>query len=313
MSEFVIFKHETLADVAKRLGVSTRTVSRRKAEAKEKGTLVIREQNQPELIPEPLVEPTADVKPKYAFNMSPNEISVFRIADVEVTPLTFRKNVNSSPFTYDMIAERIQNALNLDDIDFEDVFNAYHQEFKTDTFQIDDEGFTANRHGVTLKNGVLLNDDLTLKLLDAINSGDNRFIKFLRSLAKNPDRYIQEQLTKFLDHNDIEINKDGNVVAYKRVRDNFKDFYSGQYDNSVGKTISMKRKHVNSDASITCASGLHVCSKSYLKHYYTGKGVVVKCLVRPEDFVAIPHDYEHAKARVCKYRVVKVVEEAKKR
>jgi hypothetical protein len=101
------------------------------------------------------------------------------------------------------------------------------------------------------------------------------------------------------------ITDDGHILAYKKVSADYKDIYSGTFDNSVGQIVEMRRNLVNEDRTKTCSSGLHFCSMSYLSSYGTGPGsrvVIVK--VNPRDVVSVPMDYNFAKARCCRYEVV---------
>jgi len=95
------------------------------------------------------------------------------------------------------------------------------------------------------------------------------------------------------------------LLAYKVVRSNFMDKHSGRFDNSPGKTVEMPRAKVDDNDNNTCSSGLHACSKDYVKFFSNGssdKLVVVK--IAPEDVVSIPTDYNNTKLRCCKYLVV---------
>ncbi|UQJ95396.1 rIIB protein [Klebsiella phage CPRSB] len=88
------------------------------------------------------------------------------------------------------------------------------------------------------------------------------------------------------------------------MRDNYKDLATGKFDNSPGVTVSMPRNMVDEDKTRTCSTGLHVAAKSYLPHYGGGVGRVIQVKVDPADVVAIPVDYNNAKMRVCRYKVM---------
>lgn len=159
-------------------------------------------------------------------------------------------------------------------------------------------------------NGIDCNTSLTKRIVDGFyeNRDVNHLIKFFERVMQNPSVDSQKQLFDFLEHNDIKINDNGTFTAWKRVRGDFKDFYTGTMDNSVGKVVSMSRNRVNSDKNTTCSSGLHVCAKSYLNSYHGGQGVIIACEVDPKDVVSIPTDYNNAKMRVCQYRVIGTTE-----
>jgi hypothetical protein len=137
----------------------------------------------------------------------------------------------------------------------------------------------------------------------------DHLIKFANKLALNPSYRAVNELYDFLEATDIRINEDGYVVCFKKVNAKFTDVRTGTFDNSVGQTPSVPRNMVDEDSSNTCSYGLHVCSYAYLNSYPGEK--VIRVLVDPADFVAIPEDYYgkdmngmvKAKARVCKYYV----------
>ena len=150
----------------------------------------------------------------------------------------------------------------------------------------------------------------------ALNHGDvNHLIKFADRLAGNPSYRAVNELYEFLEATDININEDGYVECFKRVNGDSTDVYSRTFDNSVGKVVQVPRNMVDEDSERTCSYGLHVCSKAYLNSYSGSK--IIKVLVDPADFVAIPKDYYgtdennqvKAKARVCKYKVVEDITE----
>lgn len=133
------------------------------------------------------------------------------------------------------------------------------------------------------------------------------FAKFLKNLYQNPSYRSVRQLYGFLDANDLPITQNGTFLAYKKIRSDYKDIHSGTFDNSVGKTVEMPRFEVEDNPEVTCSSGLHVCSKSYLGcfgSYQPDLDRIVICEVNPADVVSVPTDYHNAKMRVCKYTVI---------
>jgi len=146
-------------------------------------------------------------------------------------------------------------------------------------------------------------------------SGIKQFIRFQRSLQNNTSARIISRLHDFIKCTSINIDENGNIIAYKAINDNLYDCYTGNtYLNSEGAVIEMARNKVDDDDSRTCSTGLHVCSIKYLKDgfYWNISKRLAIVKIKPEDFVSIPVDYDDAKARVCKYTVVKVcsIEEA---
>lgn len=133
----------------------------------------------------------------------------------------------------------------------------------------------------------------------------SNILKFAELMIQNPDKDVIRQLHPFLAHNDIEICKNGYVLTYKSIQDNMTDHRTGKFNNKVGRYVTMDRADVDSDPNRTCSHGLHVGSLSYINSMYS-RGVIVKCIVHPKDFVSIPTDYNGAKARVCRYKVTSI-------
>jgi hypothetical protein len=138
------------------------------------------------------------------------------------------------------------------------------------------------------------------------NRVDN-LVKFLDKLMDNPSHRAVNQLYGFLEANNHAITADGDFVAYKIVRADYRDLYSGRFDNSPGTTVSVPRNAVDEDPDRTCSSGLHVCGFYYLDHYGSvrnGTDRVVSVVINPKDVVAVPRDYNNAKMRVSSYTVL---------
>lgn len=151
----------------------------------------------------------------------------------------------------------------------------------------------------------LLNENL--ESLEAISN-------FLVKCDENPDYRVVTRIFDFMSHNDLRLDKDGDIMAYKVVRGDYKDKYTNTMDNSPGQVVSMKRNKVNPKDEETCSHGLHVAAKKYIPSYGSpslmqGGDKVVLCKVNPKNFVSIPTDYNSMKARVCEYLVVKDVTE----
>lgn len=151
----------------------------------------------------------------------------------------------------------------------------------------------------------LLNENL--EQLEALSS-------FLDKCDENPDYRVVSRIYDFIAHNDLRLDKEGYVLAYKVVKSNYLDKYTGTMDNSPGQLVQMKRNKVNPKDTETCSFGLHVAAKKYIPSYgspslYAGGDRVVLCRVNPKDFVSIPTDYNSMKARVCEYLVLKDVTE----
>lgn len=132
-------------------------------------------------------------------------------------------------------------------------------------------------------------------------------VNFTERLLRNPSQHSVDQLFGFLETNQHPITKDGFFIAYKSIREDWKDTHSGTMDNSPGQRLSMPREDVNPDPNQTCSHGLHVANWEYpTKHFIGARLIEVK--VDPEHVVAVPNDYNNAKMRVCEYIVMSQIE-----
>ena len=136
-------------------------------------------------------------------------------------------------------------------------------------------------------------------------------LAFFKKLQKNPSYRVVTQLYDFIDSamssGGFSITEDGNVIAYKKVREDYYDIYSRKIHNGIGKTIFVNRNEVNEDPEQVCAAGLHFAAFSYLEHYRSNSKDTDRILIveiDPADIVAIPTDYSNAKGRCCKYKVI---------
>lgn len=159
--------------------------------------------------------------------------------------------------------------------------------------------------------GIEIRSGLVNRIIDSMEKGEDFkfYLPFLENLLENPSEKAVQRLFDFLVANDIEITEDGHFYAWKVVRKDYLDCYSGTFDNSPGKVVSMPRTRVNDDDTQTCSRGLHVCAKSYIRHFGSSSDKVVKVKVHPRDVVSIPVDYGDAKMRTCRYEVISDVTE----
>ena len=127
---------------------------------------------------------------------------------------------------------------------------------------------------------------------------------FLTNLYENPSYKAIQQLYGWMSSNGITITYDGYLIAYKRVRDDYKSFFDSKTDNTLLSTPELPRNAVDDRSENTCSAGLHFCAQSYLPHYAGGQGRVLLLKIHPRDVVSIPTDYNFAKGRACKYFVM---------
>lgn len=157
-------------------------------------------------------------------------------------------------------------------------------------------------------------NEVTNKLVDRIlsmmDSGDNdfeRYALFLDKVLEQQSYQTRERIMDFVACGSVQLAEDGDVIAFKNVREDYFDKHSGTFRNMIGDTPQMPRSEVDDDHQHTCSKGLHVCSAKYLKSFWGTSGRTMLVHVDPRDFVAIPYDYEDSKARVCEYVVVEEV------
>lgn len=169
------------------------------------------------------------------------------------------------------------------------------------------------RDGRVVVNGVPAPEVLSNKIIRFSNEGlpFQPLLRFAENLQANPSFRAVNELFTFLEKNDHPLTENGNFIAYKRVRSTFKDIHSNTMDNSVGNVVEVNRNQVDEDSSRTCSHGLHVANWTYAHTQFAshdpGSDIMLEVEVNPADVVAIPADYNNAKMRVCKYKVLGVV------
>lgn len=161
----------------------------------------------------------------------------------------------------------------------------------------------ADRHGVYFKDEPL-NHTLSRKIMDMMRQGDEitPMLHFLDRLLYNSRQEAVFNLYEFLDRNSVQFTSDGYFIAFKKVRHNYKDCYSGKIDNSIGQSPEIEPWQVDPDRDNECSNGLHVCGRSYLPNFPGERVMIVQ--VDPAHVVAVPRDYNCSKMRLFKYKVV---------
>lgn len=154
--------------------------------------------------------------------------------------------------------------------------------------------------------GEAFNNALSRRMIDMYTEGFSidPMIKFMDNLMKNPSKRSVTQLYGFMEKNNMPITEDGYLLAYKKVKSDYTDLHTGNFDNSVGQIVEMERNTVDDNPDQTCSTGLHFCSESYLSGFGSATDPVMILKINPADVVSIPSDYNGAKGRCCKYEVV---------
>ena len=128
-------------------------------------------------------------------------------------------------------------------------------------------------------------------------------VRFFDKLMSNPSRRAVNELYSFLEHKAMPLTPDGNFLAYKAVKDDYTDWYSGTFNNKVGETLEMVRNNVCDDAQVGCSHGFHAGSLDYAESFGSG-GHLMVVEIDPQDVVSVPNDCDCQKLRTCKYKVV---------
>lgn len=188
--------------------------------------------------------------------------------------------------------------------------------------------------GEVTYNGRAISNDAVTHLLDLMEKGEphEHFGKFVARLMENPSRGVVRGLwpvlSKMGDQGDgCYLNEDGWIVAYKRVRGDLKDLYSGRvqypdpdvYDESVnsatpidagagatiqGYTISIPRNECDENVGASCSYGLHFGGMDYVRNFRrSDETVLLVVKVDPADVVSCPEDAW--KLRTSRMKVIK--------
>lgn len=179
------------------------------------------------------------------------------------------------------------------------------------------EGYVNCEHGNLSWDGIKMPNMFTGTILDMIKQGFpfEPMLNFLDNMSQNPSDHAIVELFDFMENKNMPITMDGCFLAYKAVGPNFKDLYSGTFDNSVGNVCSVPRNNVDDDRHNGCGKGLHVGAIDYAKSYGgididddsgdgDGGNQLVICKVNPRDVVSVPFDAKFQKLRTCRYEVV---------
>jgi len=156
------------------------------------------------------------------------------------------------------------------------------------------------------KDVVVDNKGLVERILDLQRQGlpFDGMACFIERLYGNVSSRTRRELLDFIERNGLTIDSEGYILAYKAVRSDYMDKYSGTIDNSPGRVISMDRSKVDDDFTRGCSSGLHAGALEYVHSYGHGNDRIVIVRIDPADVVSVPSDCSHQKLRTCRYQVV---------
>ena len=145
------------------------------------------------------------------------------------------------------------------------------------------------------------------KLVDLISEGAtniDRWFRFIEKLHDNPSYNCRQQAYNFIAHTGMPMTENGNLIGYKGVADDYKDKYSGKFDNSVGQVLRMSRTDVDDNPNNGCSAGFHVGSHNYADSWAGSDGRLMIVEYSPTDIVSVPDESGYDKLRVCEYKVI---------
>lgn len=165
-------------------------------------------------------------------------------------------------------------------------------------------------NGQVFWNGKALHNVLVDRIVEQtrMGLGAEHMLRFLENLMLNPSESSRKELYDFLANRSLPITEDGCFLAYKAVRDDFYDIYSGTVLNTVGSVISMERGEVDPNRDRQCSFGYHVGAIDYVRGYGNTYSKYLLVKVNPKDAVAVPLDHGAQKLRVCSYEVLAVLD-----
>jgi hypothetical protein len=170
------------------------------------------------------------------------------------------------------------------------------------------DGLVEIKNGQVTYEGEVVHGSISKRILEFMSKGlpFQPLVNFLNNLMENPSMQSQKELYDFLEHEHLPITEDGHFLAYKAVRNDYKDKYRGAFDNSIGQICQMQRAKVDDDRSRGCSDGLHAGALNYVAGYGSVENgdriVIVK--INPKDVVSVPSDCNCEKLRTCRYEVV---------
>ena len=181
------------------------------------------------------------------------------------------------------------------------------------------EGYVNCTDGSLTWDGIKMPSMFTHTILDMVKQGFpfEPMLNFLDNLSQNPSDHAVVELFDFMENKNMPITYDGCFLAYKAVKNDYKDIYSGTFDNTVGNICSVPRTKVDNNRDNGCGAGLHVGAIDYAKSYGgidtddldggkndDGGNRLMICKVNPRDVVSVPTDSKFQKLRCCRYEVV---------
>ena len=170
-------------------------------------------------------------------------------------------------------------------------------------------------NGIVYFNGKPVHNTLSERVLDFMREGlpFEHLLRFMENCDLNPSNRAKEELFDFLQNKLLPITSDGCFLAYKAVKGDFFDKYSGTICNKVGSVVEVPRNAVDDERANECSYGLHAGALEYAGNYGGAGDKMLIVKINPRDAVSVPKDCSYQKLRTCKYEVIsEFVNEMKK-
>jgi hypothetical protein len=182
------------------------------------------------------------------------------------------------------------------------------------------------RGGKVYLDGDEADEAITRQILRFVEDGHDfaPLVNFYERIQSNPSDNSRAQLYSWIGAQDdtVTITDAGTMIAYKGVESDGKGGFqstkvgtaivdgetiNGKIPNYVGAAVEMPRSTVADRPEVACSTGLHVGTFDYATQW-SRSGVTLKVEVDPADVVSVPNDAGGQKVRVCRYKVLDIVE-----
>ena len=175
-------------------------------------------------------------------------------------------------------------------------------------------------HGQIVFDNDPVDESIARHIVKCLKNDDKDWVglvNFLEKVNCNPEKHSRDQLFKWLDRKDFSITTEGDIIAYKGVRDLGNNEYqsthsgyaivdgeineSGPVKQTWGNVVEMPRSKVAHDPNAACSTGLHAGTADYAKGF---GNKVLTIVINPCDVVSVPNDSAE-KIRVNRYKILK--------
>lgn len=175
-----------------------------------------------------------------------------------------------------------------------------------DFVEKESKGKAVVSNGNVYFNGKVVHNTISNRILDFMREGlpFAHLLRFMENVALNPSFNSQNELFDFLENKGLPITEDGCFLAYKAIRQDWLDKYSGTISNAIGTVVEVSRGSVDDNRGNECSKGLHCGALDYVYSYGGGDDRIVIVKVNPADAVSVPKDHAFQKLRTCRYEVV---------